>query len=252
MPPFLGRGRLLECRRFIRDVDHADHEDWTSDTDQTHPARRPPPGGPPITIGDLLKRLGGIPAGRVRLKPTPGTATEKDVIEILDRENRLFELVDGTLVEKPMGYEESEIACLIITALNNFVRPRKLGIVTGPDGTIRLFAGLVRMPDVAFASWDRFPGRKRPKVAIPNLAPELAVEVLSKSNTQAEMKRKLEEYFDAGVRAGLDGGPQEADRARAHVGRAVGLAQVGQSLDGGDVLPGFTLALKELFEEQTP
>ena len=62
-----------------------------------------------------------------------------------------------------MGYEESAIAGLILTSLNNFVRPRKLGIVTGPDGTIKLFAGLVRIPDVAFASWDRFPDRKRPR-----------------------------------------------------------------------------------------
>jgi Uma2 family endonuclease len=109
----------------------------------------PSPREAPATVGDLLKRLGDIPAGRVRWHPTPGTATEKDVIEALDREDRLCELVEGTLVEKPMGYEESDIAGLILTALNNFVRPRKLGIVTGADGTIKLFAGLIRIPDVA-------------------------------------------------------------------------------------------------------
>ena len=152
------------------------------------------------TIGDLLKRLGDIPARRVRLHPTPGTATEKDVIEILDREKRPCELVEGTLVEKPVGFEESDIACLLITALNNFVRPRKLGIVTGESGTMRLFQGLVRIPDVAFISWDRFPNRKKPKEPIPELAPDLAIEVLSKSNTKAEMNRKLGEYFAAGVR----------------------------------------------------
>ena len=114
-------------------------------------------------LGDLLKRLGNIPAERVRLHPTPGTATEKDVLYMLDHENRLCELVDGTLVEKAVGYEESEIAGILLTFLNNFVRPRKLGIVTGADGTIRLFPGLVRMPDVAFASWACFPDRKRPR-----------------------------------------------------------------------------------------
>jgi hypothetical protein len=123
------------------------------------------------TIGDLLKRLGHIPPERVRLRPTPGTATEKDVLDVLDRENRPCELVEGTLVEKAMGYEESEIAGLLLTFLNNFVRPRKLGIVTGADGTIRLFPGLVRIPDVAFASWGCFPDRKRPKARIPQLAP---------------------------------------------------------------------------------
>ena len=91
------------------------------------------------TIGDLLKRLGQIPAERVRLRPSPGTATEKDVLDVLNRENVPCELVEGTLVEKAMGYEESEIAGLLLTFLNIFVRPRKLGIVTGADGTIRLF-----------------------------------------------------------------------------------------------------------------
>jgi Uma2 family endonuclease len=137
---------------------------------------------------------------RVRLYPTPGTATETDVIRILDEENRPCELVEGTLVEKAMGYEESAIAGFLITYLNNFVLPRKLGIVTGESGAVRLFPGLVRIPDVAFASWDCFPGRKRPKTSVPHLAPDLVVEVLSKSNTKSEMARKLGEYFQAGVR----------------------------------------------------
>ena len=122
------------------------------------------------------------------------------MVDVLDRENRPCELVDGTLVEKALGYEESEIALLIGTFLNNFVRPRKLGIVTGADGTIRLFPGLVRIPDVAFASWSRFPDRKRPKARIPHLAPDLVVEVLSQGNSKAEIAKKLGEYFEAGVR----------------------------------------------------
>ena len=49
------------------------------------------------TIADLLTRLGNVPANRVRLHPTPGTATEKDLIRVLDHENRPCELVEGTL-----------------------------------------------------------------------------------------------------------------------------------------------------------
>src|SRR5262249_17807448 len=154
------------------------------------PPRPPSPPEGPTTIGELLKRLGNIPASRVLLHPTPGTATEKDVLKILDGNKRLCELVEGTLVEKAMGYEESQIAVTIILPL---------GTVTGEAGTIKLFAGLVLTPDVAFISWDRLPGRKRPKEPIPLLAPDLVVEVLSKSNTRAEMKRKLGEYFGAGV-----------------------------------------------------
>src|SRR5580658_5547384 len=88
-----------------------------------------------VTIADLLKRLGNIPANRVRLHPTPGTATEKDLLEVLDHENRPCELVEGTLVEKAKGFDESKLALKIGTFLNIFVLPRKLGIVTGEAGT---------------------------------------------------------------------------------------------------------------------
>jgi Uma2 family endonuclease len=210
------------------------------------------PQPPNVTIADLLRRLGNIPAGRVRLHPMPGTATETDVIRILNEENRPCELVEGTLVEKAMGYEESAIAGFLITYLNNFILPRKLGIVTGESGAVRLFPGLVRIPDVAFASWDCFPGRKRPKTSVPHLAPDLVVEVLSKSNTKSEMARKLGEYFQAGVRLVWLVNPKTQT---VHVYTAVDqlvLLKGDQALDGGDVLPGFSLPLFELFARNEP
>jgi Uma2 family endonuclease len=103
-----------------------------------------------------------------------------------------------------------------------------------------------------FASWDRFPGRKRPKVAVPELAPDLVVEVLSKGNTRAEMRRKLGEYFGAGVRLVWLVDPRKRTvRVHTSVQRSVVLKQ-GQLLDGGDVLPEFVLSLEELFVEQAP
>jgi Uma2 family endonuclease len=213
---------------------------------------KPRPDPPSVTIADLLRRLGNIPARRVRLDPMPGTATEKDVIRILDVENLPCELVEGTLVEKTIGYDDSEIAGFLITCLNNFVLPRKLGIVTGESGAIRLFPGLVRIPDVAFASWDCLPGRKRPRTPVPHVAPDLVVEVLSKSNTKAEMARKLGEYFHAGVRLVWLVDPKTRS---VHVYTAVNRLAVlkgNQSVDGGDVLPGFSLRLSELFARNEP
>ncbi|MDB5305658.1 MAG: hypothetical protein JWM97_3207 [Phycisphaerales bacterium] len=67
------------------------------------------------TVGDLLDQLGGISPDRVRYRPAPGTATEQDVIDIEARENRLYELVDGVLVEKEGGYVDSFIVGLIAT-----------------------------------------------------------------------------------------------------------------------------------------
>src|SRR5438094_8960951 len=94
-------------------------------------ATLPPAAAPAQTMADLLERLGGISPARVRMSPPPGTATEKDVMEIECREDRLFELVDGVLVEKAMGFKESMLAGAILAALRAFVVPRKLGVVTG-------------------------------------------------------------------------------------------------------------------------
>lgn len=66
-----------------------------------------------LTVSDLLYQLGDVPASRVRLQPTPGTASEADVVDVYDREHRLCELVDGVLVEKAMGYYESYVAATL-------------------------------------------------------------------------------------------------------------------------------------------
>jgi len=201
------------------------------------------------TIGDLLDRLGGIPPERVRFRPAPGTATEEDVVEVERRENRLCELVDGVLVEKAMGFRESLLAAALLGSLRSFVIPRNLGIVSGPDGMIGLFPGLVRIPDVAFVSWERVPGGRVPEDPVPVLVPDLAVEVRSRGNTDEELDRKRGEYFKAGVRqvwlidpdlrtVTVHDGP---GRSRTWRGDVV--------LDGGEILPGFTLDLRELFSE---
>jgi Uma2 family endonuclease len=218
------------------------------------PKSAEPPPAPQngVTVADLLARLGGVPASRVRLYPIPGTATEKDVINVLDHENRPCELVEGTLVEKAMGFEESAIAVNIIVFISSFVRRHKLGVVTGEAGTIRLFPGLVRIPDVAFTSWDRLPGRKWPKAPIPHLVPDLVVEVLSKSNTRSEMDRKLREYFEAGVRLVWMVDPKKRTvRVHTALDQSVWLSE-NESLDGGAILPGFALRLKDVFAKNAP
>jgi Uma2 family endonuclease len=200
-----------------------------------------------LTIADLTEMFGPMPDRRIVREPPPGTASERDVLAIHTRENRLCELVDGILVEKAMGYEESLIAVELIRFLATFVAERKLGFVTGEGGMMKLAKGLVRIPDVAFVSTRRLPGGKPPRRPIPRLAPNLAVEVLSESNTAREMERKLIDYFDAGVELVWFVDP----RARTvQVFTAIDsskLLKVGQTLTGGTVVPGFKLRLQELF-----
>jgi hypothetical protein len=63
-----------------------------------------------LTHADVLQQLGGVSPSRILFRPAPGTATEDDVIKIHDRERRLFELIDGVLVEKVTGYWECVLA----------------------------------------------------------------------------------------------------------------------------------------------
>jgi Uma2 family endonuclease len=201
-------------------------------------------------LAELVERLGGIPLERVRFRPPPGTATEDDVIAAMEApRKRLCELIDGVLVEKAMGYSESVLATVISAVLWSFVRPRNLGLVTSPDGTMRLWAGRVRMPDVAFTSWDRMPGRRRPPQPIPDLAPDLAIEVLSRSNTRAEMRLKRQDYFAAGARLVWEVDPEARTVSVYTAPDAPTVLTEADTLDGGAVLPGFTLPLRDLFGE---
>jgi Uma2 family endonuclease len=202
-----------------------------------------------VTVADLLKKLGNIPPERVHLDPTPGTATEKDVLEAERRTGRTCELVDGVLVEKAMGFAESFLAFRIGHLLQLFLEQHKLGILAGADGTLRLWPGLVRIPDVTFISWDQLPNRKIPKKPIPDLHPDLAVEVLSRKNTKAEIDRKLHEYFRSGTRLAWVVDPRKRNVRVYTAPDQFRLVPEDQNLDGGDVLPGLDLPLRNVFAQ---
>jgi Uma2 family endonuclease len=212
-------------------------------------AAAPPPTFAFETFADVLDRVGNVPPARVRLHPAPGTATEADVLAVHDREGRLCELVDGILVEKTMGFVESRFAVVLGYVLMDYLRRHDLGTAVGADGMMRLFPGRVHITDFAFISWERFPKSRRETEGIARLVPDLVVEVLSKSNTKKEMSRKLQEYFRAGVRLVWYADPK-ARTVRAYTSPTESvLLREGDTLDGGDVLPGFTLSIRDWFDE---
>ena len=193
--------------------------------------------------------MGDIPPERVVMDPWPGTATEKDLLTFVERDKRLVELIDGTLVEKPVGWWESQIALRLAVALANFINPRHLGFLSGADGTLRMKSGRIRLPDIAFVSIHDIPDGKVPREPVPMLPPTLAIEILSESNTKAEMRQKVREYFESGSRLVWLVDPATKtvavfDQASEEPARALALTD---TLDGGEVLPGFTIAITELF-----
>ena len=199
---------------------------------------------------EWLRELGDVPTHRIVMNPWPGTATEQDLLLFVERDKRLVELIDGTLVEKPVGWLEARIAMVIAVALSNFVDPRKLGFVTGGDGTLRMRSGRVRLPDVTFVSVDDLPQGRVPREPIPLLPPTLAVEVISESNTAAEMRQKLKEYFESGSRLVWLVYPETRTIAVFAVlqDEPTAILTEADVLDGGAVLPGFTMPVQQVFE----
>lgn len=193
---------------------------------------------------------GDVPLERIVTDPPPGTATEQDLLVMVERDKRLVELVDGTLVEKAVGYLESQIGLQIATALVIHLKGKNLGFVLGADGTLRMAMGNIRLPDVCFISRDELSGTAMPKEPVPKLAPTIAIEVISEGNTPREMKRKLGEYFGSGSRLVWMIYPKTRtidvfERLQDTPTRTLTESDV---LDGGTVLPGFQMDVSEVFE----
>lgn len=203
------------------------------------------------TAADLVERFGPIPLSRVVTSPRPGTATIEDVVRLDDQEDRLCELIDGVLLEKAMGFIESQLAFRFGMLLAAFVEQHKLGVTAGEAGMLQLLPGQVRIPDISFVSWASLEGSGYPEKAAPLMAPDLAVEVLSPGNTQREMERKLEEYFAAGVRLVWYVDPRaKSVTVYTRPDQATVLGEA-DTLDGGEVLPGLVIELGELFATPT-
>lgn len=200
-----------------------------------------------MTAEELASRVGAIPLWRIRQVPTPGTAVEEDIDRIRAEKGTLCELIDGVLVEKPVSGKTSILAVLISTLLTNFILPRKLGWIQGPDGFVWLTATQLRAPDVSFIHRDQMPGGKFHDYGFATVAPRLAVEIFSPGNTAREMDQKRREFFAAGTELFWIVYP---DRQQIEVFTDLGTPRTltrEDTLDGGTVLPGFSVQVGEIF-----
>jgi Uma2 family endonuclease len=201
------------------------------------------------TMAERLEELGHISADRLRLSPAPGTATVDDLLDANTHRKPLCELIDQTLVEKAVGYESSIVAIAIARILSNFVSPRRLGLVSGADGMFQLLASTVRAPDVAFVSREQLSDGKFPAEVYPPFAPDLVVEVLSPGNTKAEMSRKRVEYFHSGTRLVWMVDCVNRSVAVYTSPSAVRILNEEATIDGGEVLPGFSSPVADFFAD---
>jgi Uma2 family endonuclease len=203
-------------------------------------------------VAALLKRLGDIPPERVRMEPHPGTATEADVMHFSEKDDTQYELVDGTLVEKAMGWGETKLESWLFGLIKDYLREDDIGEAYVGTGMIRLGKGKVRGPDVTVLLWEHVPtDEENAKHPIARTVPDFVVEVISRSNTPKEMARKRKEYFAAGTTIVWQVYPKtKTVEVYTSPGRFRTLG-MNDTLDGGTIMPGFRLAVRTLFTPPT-
>ena len=171
----------------------------------------------------------------------------EDLLEIDDRP--MPELVDGELLEREMGQESDSIATLLISYLVTFVRANKLGLVNGGQGSYQVFpddANKVRIPDVSFTRFDRLAGGK-PARGHARVAPDLVVEVTSPNDSVKKLDKKIKDFLNAGVSLIWIVYTESQTVLVLRPDGTAGRLQVGDFLDGEDVVPGFRLEVAALF-----
>lgn len=171
--------------------------------------------------------------------------------EFEEMDNRGFELVDGRLVEKGMGWKASAIGAEITSRLDVYCGTRKLGKVFNSECGYRLFAGRtkhIRKPDVSFVAASRAPKSTDPDGWL-NLVPDLAVEVISTHDKATKLREKLTEYREAGIPIVWVAWPESKTVDIYRVGASAETVGIDGVLTGEPVLPGFTLSVAELFAE---
>jgi Uma2 family endonuclease len=201
------------------------------------------------TLADLVHELGDVPLRRILRDPPPGTATEDDLVRLLQSaDKRLCELIDGVLVEKPMGWYEARLAALLVHFIEAYLEDHDCGVPVGADGPHRLPQGRVRLPDVAFVRYETLPPQGDRFTPIAGWAPDLCVEILSESNTRKEMERKLLEYFVGGVKLVWYVDPETRTVAVYRSPTAVHKLTEDDTVEGEDILPGFQLSIRTWFQ----
>jgi len=175
---------------------------------------------------------------------TRARATEADLLAQPD-DGRKYELVDGAIRVTPAGYRHGTIAAKLCARLVAFSEGR--GHVSESSAGFRLPGGNIRSPDVSFVALGRLPKDDALDEFL-ELAPDLAVEVVSPTDRAREVLDKVGEYLEAGVRLVWVIEPR---KGKAIVYRSltdVREIHADEDLDGEDVLPGFRCALKDILQ----
>jgi Uma2 family endonuclease len=175
--------------------------------------------------------------------------TAEELFEMPDDDYR-YELIKGELIKmSPVGGRHAEITVNLSILIGSYVKSRRLGIVCAGEPGFILFRNpdTVRAPDVAFVTKDRIPPEGAPSAFWP-LAPDLAVEVVSPGDRYEEIQEKIADYFHAGTQLVWIVDPRNRTVVVYNSLAGSRIYTESGTLDGGDVIPGFSCPVTEIFD----
>lgn len=179
----------------------------------------------------------------------PKIWTDEEFMALPDNGDR-YEIVDGELkVVGNSGMLHGHIASVLIFFLSGLIRTHRLGVICDSSTAFKMKSGNKRSPDVSFVSKDRLKGLKKLPKGFFEGAPDLAVEVISPSNTFDEIHQKIVEYFESGSRLVWVINPDEETVLVYRGATPDRLLKKTDFLEGEEVIEGFRLAIAELLTE---
>lgn len=155
-----------------------------------------------------------------------------------------YELVDGRLKEVPTQFSHDKIGLNIIFLIGPYMKGRGAGTM-GQAG-FRMTGGNIRVPDVSFTRKERLPDGRAPN-SFGDMAPDLCVEIISPSEERADMARKVGECFASGAKFVWHVLPERQQVTVFTSPTETRTYEADDVLDAGDVLPGFSCRVSELF-----
>jgi Uma2 family endonuclease len=174
--------------------------------------------------------------------------TPEDLLSMSDSVS--YELVDGRLVERPMGLKSSRISGKLLRLMGNFCDANSMGWLFNADAGYQCFPDApnkVRKPDVSFIRKERLPADQEPE-GHSLIAPDLAVESISPNDLFEEVAVKVEEYLTAGVQLVWVLVPSTRTVLVYRPSGPGTILRASDELSGEDVLPGFRCRVSDIFQ----
>ena len=180
-------------------------------------------------------------------KTTTHKITAAEFWAMPDDPGHRYELVDGELIDMDGAPRHARMTGRIFSLIDDHIERARLPLDTGVSGGFQMSPHTLRFPDVHVTTWERMGAYDEDAGGWPHFAPDVAIEVVSPSNTPAELDRKTAEYFANGARAVWIADPIPRTVTIRRPGMPDQIYRDDAILPGDPEIPGFACRVSQIF-----